>query len=254
MVSKFSIISMIITVIISFALPIVLLVYFRKKERISFKPIVIGALTFIVFAQVLEKIMHVYVINNNLITNPWIFAVYGALAAGVFEEMGRFVSFKMFLKNNRQWKDGIAFGIGHGGIEAILIAGIMNIQYIVFSNLINTGMLEKMLSGKVPEDAINSLSQLLINTSPIMFLMGGLERIAAVAIQIALSVVVLYAIRYRRYIYVVLAILIHAAIDFPAAMYQMQKANIWVVEGLFALILVAAVIFIKRSRKMFEEE
>lgn len=254
MVSKLSIIFMIITILISFALPIGLLVYFRKKDRISFRPIIIGALTFIIFSQVLEKIMHLYVINNNLITNPWVFAIYGALAAGVFEEIGRFVSYKLFLKNNRKWKDGLAFGIGHGGIEAILIAGIMNIQYIVFSNLINTGMLETTLSGKVPADALSSLSQLLINTSPVMFLMGGVERIAATAIQIALSIVVLYAVRYRKYIYIVLAILIHAAIDFPAAMYQMQKLNIWVVEGMLVLILIGAIIFIRKSREMFKEE
>ena len=49
--------------------------------------------------------------------------LYGGLMAGVFEETGRYVSFKWFLKKETRIQDGLSYGIGHGGIEAMLIVG-----------------------------------------------------------------------------------------------------------------------------------
>jgi uncharacterized membrane protein YhfC len=254
MVSKLSIVFIIVSIIISVGFSVGLFIYFYRKSRISIKAVIVGALTFIVFTQVLEKLLHIFVIKNNFFPNPWQFAIYGMLAAGVFEEVGRFISYKLFLKNNKERKDGIAFGIGHGGIEAILIGGLANIQYIVFVNLINTGMLEKTLSGKIPVETLSSLKALLVNSTPALFLMGGVERIVAVTAQIALSLLVLLSVRYKKYSYLILAIIAHALMDFPAALYQMHLANIWVVEGILMIMFVIALVFIRKTKYMFEKE
>lgn len=254
MVSSVSIISIIVSTIISIIFPVVLFIYFYKKSKISIRAVIVGAATFIVFSQVLEKLLHIFVIKNNIFPSPIQFAIYGAFAAGIFEEVGRFISYKLFLKNNRERKDGIAFGIGHGGIEAILIAGLGNAQYIVFANLINTGMLEKTLGGKIPAEALSNLKSTLVNTTPALFLMGGVERIIAVTAQIAFSLLVLIAVRDKKYSYLILAILAHALMDFPAALYQMHLANIWLVEGILIIIFVIALVFIRKTKNMFEKE
>ena len=57
--------------------------------------------------------------------NPYVFAIYGGLTAGIFEELGRFVAFFFLLKKYLDYKDGFAYGIGHGGIESILVGGIL---------------------------------------------------------------------------------------------------------------------------------
>src|SRR5699024_4799392 len=120
MVSGGTIISIMIQGIIAFGLPIFFLVFLLKKYPKCWKPMLVGAGIFFVFAQVLEAILHqvvffVDIFTTNWLQNPLVYAIYASLAAGVFEEIGRFIGFRFLLKKFRSWKDGIAYGIGHGG-------------------------------------------------------------------------------------------------------------------------------------------
>lgn len=40
----------------------------------------------------------------KILENPFIFAIYGGLTAGIFEELGRFVAFFFLLKNLKSIK------------------------------------------------------------------------------------------------------------------------------------------------------
>ncbi|MEQ8198140.1 MAG: YhfC family glutamic-type intramembrane protease, partial [Clostridiaceae bacterium] len=105
MVSNNAIASIIFGMIFCFVFPTAILIYFKKKEHFKMKPVLMGSLVFIVFALILEQMFHKFVITSKIISvNTIGFAVYAALAAGVFEETGRFVAFKMFLKKNTEWK------------------------------------------------------------------------------------------------------------------------------------------------------
>lgn len=259
MVSNLSITFMIVSMLVSFVLPLVLVAYFYRKYKISIKAVLVGVLIFIVFSQVLEKMLHWYVLVRNpqtagMLTNPWIYMVYGGLAAGVFEEVGRFIGFKFLLKGRTQWKDGMAYGIGHGGIESILIGGMMSLQYIVYSNLINSGMFEKTLGVKVPISSLESLKQVLTSYSPYYFGVIGLERVLAVTFHIALSLLVLYGVKNRKNIYLLYAIVIHALFDFPAALFQTgQIKNVWIVESIILVAALISLIFIIKSKYMFSK-
>jgi uncharacterized membrane protein YhfC len=66
--------------------------------------------------------------------------LYGGLAAGSFEELGRFILFTWLLKKYRDYKSGISFGIGWGGIEAVLLTLTMVVPNIIFAFMI---MLER---------------------------------------------------------------------------------------------------------------
>src|SRR5699024_7721580 len=110
MVSGGTIISIIIQGLIAFGLPIFFLVFLLKKYPKSWKPMLVGAGIFFVFAQVLEAILHqvvffVDIFTTNWLQNPLVYAIYASLAAGVFEEIGRFIGFRFLLKNFRSWKD-----------------------------------------------------------------------------------------------------------------------------------------------------
>src|SRR5699024_7905221 len=123
MVNGGNIISINIKGIIAFGLLIFFLVFLLKKYPKSCNPMLVGAWIFFVFAQVLEAILHqvvffVDIFTTNWLQNPLVYAIYASLAAGVFEEIGRFIGFRFLLKKFRSWKDGIAYGIGHGGIES----------------------------------------------------------------------------------------------------------------------------------------
>ncbi|MBC3210486.1 YhfC family intramembrane metalloprotease, partial [Pseudomonas sp. SWRI111] len=70
--------------------PVLLMVYLQRKKMMSWRSLLVGILIFIVFSQILEKIVHFLVLaptgtELRWSTNPYIFALYGGLAAGVFE-------------------------------------------------------------------------------------------------------------------------------------------------------------------------
>lgn len=256
MVSNLTIIFIAISAIISIILPIVTAIYFYKKYKISFKNVAVGALIFFVFVIILEALMHRYILIINTTTsvffsNPWLYAIYGAFAAGIFEETGRFVGYRFLLKGRTERKDALAYGIGHGGLEAILLGGIASIQNLVFAVMINNGT----LNAKLPEVTAQQIHNSLISTSSYLFLLGGFERAFAFTIQLLLSLVVLYGIKERKYIYLLYAILIHAAIDFPAALFQKEViTNMWIIEGMYALVAFICLILIIKSKKYYEKE
>jgi len=253
MISQQTIVYLIFSIVISIIVPLALLLYFRIKYHISLKSVLVGALIFLIFTQVLEKALHFYVMTVNqetaqLLKNPAIFAAYGCLAAGIFEEIGRFIGFKYLLARFRSWADGVAYGIGHGGIESILIGGVTNIQNIIFARLVKSGQLESTLQGKIPLETLTQLKDTLINTPPYVFSLAGIERIAAVTMQIALSLLVLYAVKEKRFNILVYAILLHAAFNLPAALYQMQRINVLTAEAIVAVFGILAYLFIIRAR------
>lgn len=143
-VSQVTTMNMWITAVVSIFLPIVLLIMWRKKMKVRIAPFFVGALIFIVFALVLENISHsIFIIKDSGLSrfvngNTWAYVLYGALAAGIFEETGRFVAFKFFMKNNDDKESAVTYGIGHGGIESILVVGFSMLSSIFLISTLNS--------------------------------------------------------------------------------------------------------------------
>ena len=246
MVSNLSITFMIISLIICLVLPIGLIIYLKIKYKVKLKTFFIGMLAFFIAVQVLEAPIHYYLLSANKVTsefiigNPIVYMLYGGLMAGIFEETARFISFKYLIKD-RDNMTAITYALGHGGIEAILIAGVSCITSILNSILINNGSFKSMMeAASVSQDLISTTYNQLVNSSSLLFLMTGVERAIALSIQISLSVLVFYAVKEKKYIYFFISILCHAFINFPAGLYQMGViSNIYVIE---LLILVEAIV------------
>jgi len=259
MVSTFTILALCLSLLGCLVFPIVLCIVFMRKNHPGALPLIMGIVVFIVFVLILEQLMHYVVLSAIPATkallgnNPWLFATYGALAAGIFEETGRFLAFTFFLKKKREWKHGIAYGIGHGGIEAVLIAAPAVFSNLVYAFMINSDLFDAVAKSvpKASFDLMMQTKDALIAQPSWMFALGGFERICAITIQIALSVLVLYAVTRKKYIFVGLAILLHAALDFPAALAQRGMVPMLAVEGIVAVFAVASLIFILKSRKLF---
>ena len=102
MIPTSTLISMAVAALLGFAVPVALAWWLVRKYQIRWQTILIGAGTFIVFALVLEPILHQVVLKGpygtQLMSNVWYYALYGGLAAGLFEETGRFLSMKFLMK------------------------------------------------------------------------------------------------------------------------------------------------------------
>lgn len=215
-----SIIAMAVSLVVSVGLPIVLciLVYRKTKARIS--GFFIGAAAFVLFARVLEQILHALVLGaaGTAITgNIWLYALYGGLAAGIFEETGRYLAMKLCMKKSLNKQNAIMYGVGHGGIEAILLAGLACVNNLVIAVLINSGQAPMLLSVSGVNESVyqQALGQLMaVATTPSwLFYMVGLERISAIIFHISASYLVYLAVSRKKPLYYLLAILVHFLMD-----------------------------------------
>ena len=249
MVGGLSIAAMAFSLLLSVGMPIGFAIWFFRKHRIPLGAVAIGATIFVVFVLMLEKSMHVYLLQHNpatvaVLSNNWLYAVYGALAAAVFEEGGRYFGFRLLLPHRREWRDGVAYGIGHGGAEAVVVGGLSSAGGLLAAYLIDYGA-----PGEA--EASPALENLLINAPAWFFTIIGWERATTFLFQIALSLIVLYAVRRRSFAVLVLAITVHAIVDFPAALSQQGVIGLWPVEGMLLAIAIGSAIFIVRSKRLF---
>ena len=102
MVPTANLIIMAVNALLGFAIPVFLCWWAVKKHQAKLSTILIGAGTFVVFALVLESIVHQIVLkgpSGAVIQGKTLYyALYGGLMAGLFEETGRFLAMKFLLK------------------------------------------------------------------------------------------------------------------------------------------------------------
>lgn len=196
---------------------------FLKKHGGSWLDFFTGAGIFFLFAMVAESAMHNVVLlatplGAMLGGNIWLYGLYGGLAAGIFEETGRRVAFRFILKKHRARVTALSYGIGHGGCEAALLLSLTYISNIVLLSMANSGELLTMANagGALPQEVLDAVAQL-AEIPAATFLWAGFERISAMALHMALSVLVFASVAQsgKRGLFFT-AVLMHAAVDFCA--------------------------------------
>ena len=129
------------------------------------------------------------------------------LTAGLFEETARLLAFELVKRKKKflDWRDGLALGLGHGGVEAVWIAatGLMAAGSSVFS------------SG-----------------SGLFF--GGVERLFAMTLHLGFSFLIEKEVMEKRMRWWILAVVLHGLVDF-----QLVIRNMVIVECLPAVEAVA---------------
>lgn len=217
-------------ILVSFGVPLAALILAVKQKNRYVKPFFIGALTFFV-SQILLRLplLQLWLANQSWfmvlpVQSPWLYSLLLGFSASVFEETGRYLAFRFLLKKNLRWFDGVVFGAGHGGIEAILLVGI---NYIVML----------FLYGGTPGD-------------PAMILFAGLERLSAMASHIGMSMLVLQSVRMRSPIYLIMALLIHGIMDSGIGILQLYGFQTIAIEaflGVVGIALAAYTIYVKKD-------
>ena len=250
-VAPTAIIVMALVGVFTLILPLGLGVFFWKRTKGQWRFFLTGCIVFPVFALILEQAVHGLVLGGAagaaLQENIWLYALYGGLMAGIFEECGRWLAFKLSLRWNRGPGDALMYGAGHGGIEAVLLAGMTMVNNIILSLALNRGGMEAVeaMMGPVPE-AQRAALQSLSSYPAGIYLWAGFERLVAVGLHIALSVLVYTSVNRRdRWFLFPAAILLHALVDMAAVL-----TNAWfpvaVTEAIAAL-LTLGIIFLARK-------
>lgn len=248
-----------VNAILGIAVPVCLSLYLVRKHKAKFSTILIGAGTFILFALVLESIMHQIVLKgpggSAIMNNTLWFALYGGLAAGIFEETGRFLAMKFLMKKEPATViPGVAYGAGHGGIEMLILFGLTMISNLVMALMVNSGQADALVS-QAPESAAallqTQLNSLQTTTAGSWFI-GLWERISAIILQISLSVLVWAAVRKGgKWLWLFpAAILLHALVDALAVLLQKSVGMIPLELIVTAEAVAAGAIAILVAKKM----
>ncbi|MDR2245300.1 MAG: YhfC family intramembrane metalloprotease [Treponema sp.] len=160
-----------------------------------------GIAGFILFVLLLESSIHSIVFAKfTLREKPLIYIIYGIFKAGIFEETACFISFTILKKKYNGVGTGLSYGIGHGGMEAILLAGLPMINAMIFAIILNAGNIET-ITGKLQGGAleqINTQITAILTTSSCLFLVSGIERVFAICIQLSLSIIVFYSVHRKN--------------------------------------------------------
>ena len=248
MVPGASIAGMVFSLVVSFALPIGLFVYSKKKLGAKTAPFFIGCGVFFVMVLMLEAAIHriVFRLAGEALTGSVIlYAVYGGLMAALFEETGRYIAMR-FLVKPMDFPNAFMYGAGHGGMEAMLLCGVASISNIASAVMINSGTMSAQLAtldAKRAADTAAALSALW-TTPSLTFFAGGVERIIAVVLHLSLSILVFQSIRKKSQKDLLNAYLFHFVIDSLSVLLS-AVASVWVVELVAALVTGGAVLMAK---------
>ena len=243
-----SIAGMVFSLVVSFALPIGLFVYAKKKLGAKTAPFFIGCGVFFVMVVMLEAAIHriVFQLAGEALTGSVIlYAVYGGLMAALFEETGRYIAMR-FLVKPMDFPNAFMYGAGHGGVEAMLLCGVASISNIAGAVMINSGTMSAQLASLDAKKAADTAAALsaLWTTPSLTFFAGGVERIIAVVLHLSLSILVFQSIRKKSQKDLLNAYLFHFVIDSLAVLLS-AVASVWVVELVVALVTGGAVLMAK---------
>lgn len=243
--------------IFAIAYPFVLAIIVRMRLRVSWRYFWYGTLVFLVF-QLLTRLPAVLVLNNVFASQlkasgvfRFVWSLILALTAGLFEEVGRYVGYRVFMRREEKtWSKAVMYGIGHGGIESIVLIGALGLLSLV--NIIVTSSLN--LSVLTPSQHATVVQQFAaLNAQPQWFpLLGAWERLWTIPIQVAFSVLVLQVFQRDTIAWLWLAIIVHTIVDFSTTeIVQVLGAGITaslISEAVVAFLGIAAILVIWRLR------
>ena len=208
-------------------IPLGLAAWLRRNSSTPWLLFSLGALTFI-----LSQALHLP-LNNWLTDIGWLrgqaapdlplfrLALTLGLTAGLCEELARSGAFALIKRFKPAWlqvQDALMLGLGHGGIEAMIVgvvtaasvSALLPLRAVDLSTLgLEAGQLE-----------ILRLQLAALTGNPLQAIYPLLERLLAISAHVTFSLMVWQAFipgRGRQgWFYILLAILYHAAVDFIA--------------------------------------
>jgi len=238
-------------------LPIVLVFYLTRKFGLSWKLFLAGGLTFIA-----SQVLHIPVLygltalfkNGVLpaIPQAWT-ALFNAillgLLAGIFEETARWILYKFILKNTKTWNEGVLVGVGHGGIEAVLLG------FAAFASVASMIAMRNadLSSLGIPANQMELTKQQLAAfwSAPVyMAFLGLIERVFAICLHLSLSVMVLYSVAYKKPLWFWMALLWHTIVD-ALTVYLAPIVGTVGVEGVIAVCAVISLVILFRMKSLF---
>jgi uncharacterized membrane protein YhfC len=239
-------------------LPLALGFFLSRKFGTKWNLFALGALTFfgsqVVHIPLLQGLTALF--KSKVLPTPpvaWqlVFnAVVLGLAAGLCEELARYLVLRRWARSARTWRDALMFGAGHGGLEAIIFGGLVLVSYVNMAAVRNVDTATLGLSAD--QQALLARQLAAYWSAPwYITLLGAVERLFALCLHLSLSVMVMQAFTRKNRLWLGAAIAWHALTDACAVLGQGAGLGPLQLEGIVGAFALASlvIIFVLRPRR-----
>lgn len=237
MIPSSTFIACFITLFLSLVLPILVLIVMgiKNKGKGIWSAWFLGAAGFFI-SQIVVRLPLLNILSGMASFQSFarehyfLYALLLAFTAGLFELAGRFAAAK-FLGKNRTFRRSLAAGLGHGGIESIILVGLTYINNLVYLFLIQSGAFDAMIAQTeamgVDSAQLVAIRDTLLQVSAPLFLAAGVERVLTMVSHAAMSVIVCYGVAVKRPLpWMLLCLGMHTLLDTTVAATGFFSQNI----------------------------
>jgi len=242
------------------AVPVGLGIYLTRRWKFGGRIWWIGAATFILsqvghipFNWAIGKLLN----QSGMVSwNPTIQLLFNAiflgLSAGIFEEGTRYLVLRWWAKDARSWRNGVLFGAGHGGAEAILL-GVL----VLYGFLQMVALRSADLARTIPASQLDLVQRQITaywSATWYFSLFGVLERIFTIPCQIVLAVLVMQVFIRGKIRWLFVAIGYHALLDASSVITVKIIGPYWTeaVIGGFAILSVILIFVFRKPEPTAE--
>ena len=246
-----------LAVLLIILLPVGLAIVTRRKWKAPWIYFCAGLLTFVV-AQLIHIPLNRLLVEVGILPDALpegsslvVTAIILGLTAALSEELIRALGY-FLIKKARGFGDGLIMGLGHGGIEAMMVAVLLAAGVSSFWYAQNIELLPEAISGaqfSALTEAVEAAKD-----NPLVALVPLIERVIALGFQVILSILVLFAFKTGRYWYLLIAIVYHMSVNSVAVIASGSLDNIWLTELLLLLMLIPGLIWFWKARGKYDKE
>ncbi len=237
-----------LAVLIMILLPLGLAIWLRRRYRVPWLLFCVGILTFIG-----SQTYHIPL--NNWLSDLGVIGSIGSdvpnllgtavilgLSAGLSETIARVVGYWFLFRKKlaERFEDGVLVGLGHGGIEAMVIGGVFTAGSL--SSLWAIRNVDLSTLGMTATELTAVTEQLtVLQETPWLVFAAVFERLVAMTLHVTISVLVWRAFKRRQVWPVLLGAAYHTVLD-ATAVYAAQFLDVlWVELVLLVLALPGAI-------------
>jgi uncharacterized membrane protein YhfC len=242
-----------LAIIIEIGLPVTLALIVTRRFKVAWIVVLTGVLTFIGSQVVHIPLLQIPALLQKMgvaVVLPsqwpiWAYALYLGLFAGLCEETARLIGFKILKNKAKDFKGGLALGIGHGGVESVIIGGIV-LASLLAAILYNP---KTELAMGVSQEVINGMQAQLSAFWAVpwhMPLAGAVERITAISSHLLMTVLVWKTVMRGKAWGYPLAVLYHTALDGTSVWLTSLGLSAWQMEGCLAVFMVISLVLVWR--------
>lgn len=197
MISEINLAMLLLNIFLNIGFLVAFIIIVIVKNLRCYTAFFVGLLTFIVSQIILRVPLNSWFGADLSQNSKWGYLVYMVLTAMIFEEGGRYVGMKFGLKDNKRLIDGFAFGIGFAMGYNILFSTISHVNNFLTAIEINKLGVKAVIDQANGDVMTLSVIDGLLNTTWYKLLIIGIHDIAWLIIEIALSIIVLHAVRLK---------------------------------------------------------